>query len=195
MNLQRNKGGGDMQKVDHEEAKRLREAGLTYAQIGRVLGVSKQRARQIVVGPPKKPDLDSKRMLRVGDVAQLLGVHVNTVRHWSDRGVLKPFVISNRGDRRFKREDIDSFIKEGENPVATAALYAEDVDLDYEKEKAALIVKLIGFVTEFIESHELTDWCHELPECGEETVEAYLIPKREADDLRAAIKSFLEASV
>jgi len=67
--------------------------------------------------------------------------------------------------------------------------------LDYGKEKAALIGKLIGFVAVFIESHELTDWCHELPEGGEETVEAYLIPKREADDLRAAMKSFIETSV
>ena len=67
--------------------------------------------------------------------------------------------------------------------------------MDYEKEKAALIGKLIGFVAEFIESHELTDWCHELPEGGEQTIEAYLIPKREADGLRAAVKSFLEAGV
>jgi len=67
--------------------------------------------------------------------------------------------------------------------------------LDYEKEKTALIGKLIGFVAEFIESHETTEWCHDLPEGGEETIEAYLIPKRESDDLRAAMKSFLEASV
>jgi len=67
--------------------------------------------------------------------------------------------------------------------------------LDYEKEKAALIGKLIGFVTEFIESHELTDWCHELPEGGEESIQAYLIPKREADDLKTAMELFLEASV
>ena len=73
--------------------------------------------------------------------------------------------------------------------------YAEEVDLDYEKEEAALIGKLIGFVAEFIESHEMTEWCHELPEGGEETIEAYLIPKREADGLRAVMKSFLEASV
>lgn len=67
--------------------------------------------------------------------------------------------------------------------------------MDYEKEKVALIGKLVGFVAEFIESHELTDWCHELPEGGEETIESYLIPKREADDLRAAMKSFLADGV
>ena len=67
--------------------------------------------------------------------------------------------------------------------------------MDYEKEKAALIGKLIGFVTEFIESHETTEWCHDLPDGGEETVEAYLIPNRELDELKTAVKSFLEASV
>ena|GEM_PF-6770294 len=67
--------------------------------------------------------------------------------------------------------------------------------MDYEKEKAALIGKLTGFVAEFIESHELTDWCHELPEGGEETIEAYLIPKREAEALKKVMKFFLEAVV
>ena len=67
--------------------------------------------------------------------------------------------------------------------------------MDYEKEKAALIGKLIGFVAEFIECHEMSDWDHALPDGSEETIEVYLIPKREADDLRAAMKSFLEASV
>ena len=67
--------------------------------------------------------------------------------------------------------------------------------MDYEKEKAALIGKLIGFVAEFIESHEMTEWCHELPEGGEESIEAYLIPKREAEGLKTAMKLFLEDSV
>ena len=69
------------------------------------------------------------------------------------------------------------------------------VESGYEKEKAALIGKLVGFVAEFIESHKLTDWCHELPEGGEESIEAYLIPKRESDELRAAMKAFLEDNV
>jgi len=69
------------------------------------------------------------------------------------------------------------------------------VESGYEKEKATLIGKIVGFVAVFIESHELTDWCHELPEGGEESIEAYLIPKRESDELRAAMKSFLEDSV
>jgi len=67
--------------------------------------------------------------------------------------------------------------------------------LDFDKEKAALIARLISFVVEFIEAHEMTEWCHELPEGGEETIEAYLIPKQATDNLRDEMQSFLEASV
>lgn len=49
-------------------------------------------------------------MLTTGDVAHVLNTHVNTVRRWSDRGLLKAYRIGPRGDRRFKRDDIDSFL-------------------------------------------------------------------------------------
>lgn len=51
-----------------------------------------------------------KVMLTTGDVAHLLNTHVNTVRRWSDQRLLKAYRIGPRGDRRFKREDIDSFL-------------------------------------------------------------------------------------
>jgi len=97
----------------------MKEAGITNnAEIGRRLGISRERVRQIDKGKPRqkpqKPDLHSKIMLTTGDVAQLLGIHLNTVRRWSNKGILKPYRISPRGDRRFRREDIDSFLKEAE---------------------------------------------------------------------------------
>ncbi|MFC2069271.1 helix-turn-helix domain-containing protein [Chloroflexota bacterium] len=51
-------------------------------------------------------------MLTVRDVAHLLHVHANTVRRWSDRGLIRGYRISQRGDRRFKREDIARFLAE-----------------------------------------------------------------------------------
>lgn len=91
----------------------MRDTGLSYAQIGQVLGISKQRVGQFLTGyPRKKAPLKSRRVLTVGDVGQLLGIHNNTVRRWSDQGLLKYFCIGNRGDRRYKREDIERFIKE-----------------------------------------------------------------------------------
>ncbi len=110
---------GDTEKVAtsrRDEVVKLRETGLTYAEIGGRFGISKERVRQILKGRPsrEKPNLDSKVMVRTGDVAQLLGLHSNTVRRWSEKGVLKSYRIGPRGDRRFKREDVDGFLKEGE---------------------------------------------------------------------------------
>jgi excisionase family DNA binding protein len=64
--------------------------------------------------PLRKPDLQSKVMLTTSDVAQLLGLHPNTVRRWNKKGILKSYRITPRGDRRFRREDVDGFLKDGE---------------------------------------------------------------------------------
>jgi len=98
------------------EVVKLRETGLTYAEIGRRVGITRERVRQILKPKlgPQKPSLDSKVMLTTSDVGQLLGLHPNTVRRWSNKGILKSYRISPRGDRRFRREDIDGFLKEAE---------------------------------------------------------------------------------
>jgi excisionase family DNA binding protein len=44
------------------------------------------------------------------ELARLLNVHINTVRRWSDRGVLKAHRFGPRGDRRFSKEDIAEFL-------------------------------------------------------------------------------------
>jgi len=54
-------------------------------------------------------------MLTTSDVARLLNTHVNTVRRWSDQRLLKVYRIGPRGDRRFKREDIDSFLVQNDH--------------------------------------------------------------------------------
>jgi excisionase family DNA binding protein len=53
-----------------------------------------------------------KPMLTVKDVANLLNIHVNTARRWSDQGILKSYRITRRGDRRFRQEDIARFLAE-----------------------------------------------------------------------------------
>jgi len=97
-----------------DEVVKLKNAGLSYAEIGRRLCMSGERARQILMGNrsrPKKPDLNSSDMLTTGDVARLLGLHVNTVRRWRSKGILKSYRINPRGDSRFRREDIESFLE------------------------------------------------------------------------------------
>ncbi len=51
-------------------------------------------------------------MLTVREVAELLHIHANTVRRWSDQGVLRAYRIAHRGDRRFRREDVARFLAE-----------------------------------------------------------------------------------
>ena len=51
-------------------------------------------------------------MLTVSDVARLLSVHINTVRRWSNQGILRAYRVGSRGDRRFRREDITSFLSQ-----------------------------------------------------------------------------------
>ena len=51
-------------------------------------------------------------MLTVSDVARLLSIHTNTVRRWSNQRILKAYRIGSRGDRRFRQEDITSFLSQ-----------------------------------------------------------------------------------
>jgi len=46
----------------------------------------------------------------VSEAAEMLGVHTNTVRRWSSRGLLKAYRIGPRGDRRFRQKDLDAFV-------------------------------------------------------------------------------------
>ncbi len=55
---------------------------------------------------------DIGSMLTTSDVARLLNIHINTVRRWSNQGRLKSYRIGSRGDRRFQREDITSFLSQ-----------------------------------------------------------------------------------
>ena len=51
-------------------------------------------------------------MLTTSDVARLLNVHINTVRRWSNRGILKTYRIGSRGDRRFDHKDVEQFLSQ-----------------------------------------------------------------------------------
>jgi excisionase family DNA binding protein len=94
----------------------LRAAGLAQSEIGKLLGVSGERVRQILHGKTSKkssrPNIDLP--LSTGDVARMLNIHTNTVRRWCQNGILKPYRIGPRGDRRFRRRDVDKLLREPE---------------------------------------------------------------------------------
>ena len=54
---------------------------------------------------------ETDTLITVGEAASLLHVHTNTVRNWSNLGVLKSFRIGPRGDRRFRKKDILTFLE------------------------------------------------------------------------------------
>ena len=56
---------------------------------------------------------DIDPMLTTSDVARILNVHINTVRRRSNQGILESYRIGSRGDRRFRKEDIDNFFSKG----------------------------------------------------------------------------------
>ncbi|UCE98084.1 MAG: helix-turn-helix domain-containing protein [Dehalococcoidia bacterium] len=49
-------------------------------------------------------------MLTVGEVARILHIHENTVRRWSDQGVIKSYRFGVRGERRFEKVEVESVI-------------------------------------------------------------------------------------
>ncbi len=53
----------------------------------------------------------SERMLTVSEAALMLSAHPNSVRRWADMGLLPAYRIGQRGDRRFKMEDIYRFLE------------------------------------------------------------------------------------
>jgi excisionase family DNA binding protein len=49
-------------------------------------------------------------MLTASEVAGMLHLHVNTVKRLGDRGELPFYRVCKRGDRRFRLEDVMSFL-------------------------------------------------------------------------------------
>ena len=82
-------------------------------------------------------DSETRPMLTVRDVARLLNVHCNTVRRWSDRGILRAYRITRRGDRRFRRDDVTDFLAElnthGGDERKTSLTQAADVETSWER--------------------------------------------------------------
>jgi excisionase family DNA binding protein len=57
----------------------------------------------------KLKSMDSE-MLTTSEAARLLRVHPNTIRQWANKRLLHAYRLGPRGDRRFKRKDVDLFI-------------------------------------------------------------------------------------
>ena len=52
-----------------------------------------------------------KSMLRPSEAAEFLGVHINTVRRWGDRGLLRSYRLGAGRHRRFAMRDLKRFLR------------------------------------------------------------------------------------
>jgi excisionase family DNA binding protein len=55
------------------------------------------------------------KMLTITELSQLLNVHINTIRRWSNQGIIKTYRIGPRGDRRFRQDDVTHFLSGTKN--------------------------------------------------------------------------------
>ena len=96
---------------------------ISYAEIARKLGISRERVRQIALrqrlNKQPKVTIGSKinevanhmdTMLTTREVARILNLHINTVRRWSNQGILRAYRVGSRGDRRFIRQDVENLL-------------------------------------------------------------------------------------
>jgi excisionase family DNA binding protein len=99
--------------IIRDEIVLMRKSGLTLREISQKVGVSAERVRQIINGKNYKKMHPSRidPPLSTGDVARLLNIHANTVRRWSHSGLLKTYRVGPRGDRRFKRNDVQKLLE------------------------------------------------------------------------------------
>lgn len=51
-----------------------------------------------------------QKLLRIAEASEILGVHPNTLRKWDKKGILKAVRFGERGDRRYKPEDINKIL-------------------------------------------------------------------------------------
>ena len=84
-------------------------------------------------GPEQDP------LISVAQAAALLGVHPNTLRAWTDAGRLTAYRINARGDRRYRRADVERLLAEGgDAPVAPS----READTARTEAEAAVFARL-----------------------------------------------------
>lgn len=61
------------------------------------------------------PRASAARLLTVKEASLFLHVHRNTLRRWSDKGLIPSYRIGQRRDRRFAVEDLLDFLDPDRN--------------------------------------------------------------------------------
>jgi len=51
-----------------------------------------------------------KELLSIGEVANMFGIHQDTLRNWEKKGLIKPLRVGTRGDRKYRPEDLENIM-------------------------------------------------------------------------------------
>lgn len=98
----------------------LSRTGISYAEIGRKLGLTRERVRQIISSRAvSNRILPDNQMLTIAEASRLLHVHANTLRRWNEQGMLPCYRVGTRGDRRFRLPDLLDFGQKKASQVVT----------------------------------------------------------------------------
>ena len=57
------------------------------------------------------------KLLRIKEAAEMLGISTETLRRWDREGKLPAVRVSDRGDRRYKLEDLKKFIEKNRTRI------------------------------------------------------------------------------
>ena len=103
----------------------LHKRGLPNAEIGRAVGVSRQRVWEVLNPIREKerrydisdvlstPENAQMTPMSISSVATFLGVHPNTIRKWANNGLIRCFRIGPRNDRRFELQHVMEMVRQG----------------------------------------------------------------------------------
>ena len=58
-----------------------------------------------------KKNMTLPKLLTIRQAAEVLNVHVETLRRWDKSGKLKAIRVNERGDRRYKPEDLEKMME------------------------------------------------------------------------------------
>ncbi len=85
-----------------------------------------------------------EKLYKISEVAEILGVHEDTLRNWEKEGLIKPERIGTRGDRRYTAEMIGEIKKKGLVSDLAKKAPAQKKDLEeYTKEEMIKELQLL----------------------------------------------------